>query len=371
MALCIVMPTVAAVLYYSLFASDRYVSDTQMVMSDQTGTTSPLSSLAGAAGAAGGKSSLLSLVGMEAGSSGGGSDSAIVTNYLQSTQAMEALDKTIGLRKMWSAASIDYLSRLSAKASSEDFKKYYDKHITVIADPLNPVIELRVQAFRPQDARLIAQTLVKLAQQTLNAAFEGMREDALRFARSEVTNAQQQLASIDEKVRKFRNVHAEVDPAAGAQGVGAVALGLYGQLATAEAQLRMTLSYAREESPAVKTIEAQIAALRTQIGETRTLLAGDEKGKPYADLLGAYEDLLLNQTFAQSTFTSAMGFLESSRAALAHQQKYLIDFLAPTLPEDAVEPTSIRNVVVVFLASVLLWLIGSLVAAALSEHAHR
>jgi capsular polysaccharide transport system permease protein len=186
-----------------------------------------------------------------------------------------------------------------------------------------------------------------------------------------VTKAQQQLVSIDEKIRKFRNDHAEIDPTAGAQGVGAVAMGLYSQLAAAEAQLRMTLSYAREESPAVKTIEAQISALRKQIAETRTLLAGDEKGKPYADLLGTYEDLLLNQTFAQSALTSAMGFLESSRAALAHQQNYLIDFLAPTLPEDAIDPTSTRNVLVVFLASVLLWLIGSLVASALGEHAHR
>jgi capsular polysaccharide transport system permease protein len=308
---------------------------------------------------------------MDAGGSGASSDSAIVTNYLQSTQAMAALAKTIGLRKMWSAPSIDYLSRLSAGASMEDFKKYYNKHVTVIADPLNPVIELQAQAFRPQDAHLIAQTLVRLAQEKLNAAYAGMREDALRFARSEVANAQQQLASIDEKVRKFRNTHAEIDPSAGAQGVGAVALGLYGQLATTEAQLRMTLSYAREESPTVKTLEAQIAALRKQIAETRTLLAGDENGKPYADVLGAYEDLLLNQTFAQTNLTSAMGFLESSRTALAHQQKYLIDFLAPTLPEDALEPTSTRNVVVVFLASVLLWLIGSLVASALSEHAHR
>ena len=42
-----------------------------------------------------------------------------------------------------------------------------------------------------------------------------------------------------------------------------------------------------------------------------------------------------------------------------------------TVPEDAVEPTSTRNVLMVFLASVLLWLIGSLVAWALGEHAQR
>jgi len=72
-----------------------------------------------------------------------------------------------------------------------------------------------------------------------------------------------------------------------------------------------------------------------------------------------------------SPLTSAKGFPESSRAALARQQSYLIDFLTPTLPKDAIAPKSTRNVLVVFLASVLLWLIGSLVASALGEHAHR
>ena len=369
MAWCVLLPTVMAAAYFWLIASDRYISDTQMVLKDQAGAPG-LASLGAAAGGAGGASALLSLVGMGAGAGSGASDdSAIVVSYLQSPQAIDALDRKIGLRKMWSNSSIDYVSRLSSDASIEDLQKYYAKHVSVTSDPLDPVIELQVEAFRPQDAQLIATTLVSLAQAKLNTTYQGMRQDALGFARSEVARAQKELASIDDKLRDFRNQHGEIDPAAAAQGVGGVAVGLFAQLQSAEAQLRMTQSYARDKAPAVKALKTQIAALRSQIARTRGMLAGGQDKKTYSDLLATYQHLLTDQTLAQGAYESAVAFLASRRAALAHQQTYLIDFLAPTLPQDALEPRSTSDVAIVFFASVLLWLTGSLVASALREHA--
>ena len=363
--LSIALPTLIAALYYGLIASNRYVSETQMVLSDQTG--------GGGAIGAGGKSSLASLIGMAAGGGDQTNEQAIVTSYLTSNQAMDAADKAIGLRQMWSSSSIDFFSRLSSDASQEDFHKYYKQHVKLVSDPAEPVIKVEVEAFRPQDAQLIAQTLVKLAQEKLNSAFVGMREDALQFARAEVKQAQNQLASIDEKLRTFRNSHTEIDPKASAQGVGAVTIALFGQLANTEAELKTTLSYAREDSPAVRTLRTRIAALKKQIAENRGMLAGGDepKEKPYADILSSYESMMLDQKFAQEAYTSAMAFLSSSRASLAHQHAYLVDFLAPTLPEEATEPRGARNVLVVFLACTLLWLTGSLLASALREHAKR
>lgn len=368
MGLCILAPTLVAAVYFWLIASDRYISDTQMILSDQP-TMPGTASVGGASG--GGKSSLLSLVGMGGDSAGASIDSAVVVNYLQSTEAMEALDRTIGLRKMWSAPSIDYFSRLSADASAEDFLKYYGKHVSVISSPLDPVIEVQVAAFRPQDAQLIAQTLVTLAQKKLNDSYLHMRSDALDFARSEVTTAEQQLAHVNDKLRDFRNAHRDIDPTAAAQGVGGIANGLLAQQASAEAQLKMARTYAREDSAVVKTLKSQVASLHAQVERTRGLLAGSTENTPYADLLATYEDLELDQKFAQDSYTSAMGFLAASRTALARQQTYLIDFIAPTLPQDALEPRSTRDVVMAFFTSALLWLIGSLVGSALREHARR
>jgi capsular polysaccharide transport system permease protein len=381
MFLTIGLPTALAAVYYGFFASNRFVSETQMVLSEQSGGGGGgLSSLAGAAGGGGGgKSSLLSMIGIAGGDSAGGNEQSIVTNYLQSVEAMDDLDKKIGLRRMWSAPSVDWWSRLSPDASQEDFFKYYGKHVTVLADPADPVIDVQAAAFRPGDAQLIAKTLVQLAQHKLNTAFLQMREDALAFARSEVKQAQQHLAQVDDKLRAFRNQHGELDPTASAQAVGGVAGALFSELASTEADLRTALSYARDDSPMAKSLQARIAALKKQIVASRGMLAGKDAGKssgdladkPYADLLAAYEGLVLDQTFAQDSYTSAMAFLNTSRASLQRQHSYLVDFLPPTLPQDAIEPRGLRNVVLAFLASLLLWLTGSLVFGALREHARR
>lgn len=365
MALCIGLPTLLAAVYYGLFASDRYVSETHMVLSTDANSGGALAGLGKSS------SSLLSMVGISSGSDASGDAQAMVSDYLQSTAAMEALDRNIGLRGMWSASSIDFLSRLSPNASAESFYRYFRRHVAVSADQSDPVLQVQVDAFRPADAQRIGRALVRLGQEKVNSAFQQMREDSLGFARSEVTRAEQRLAAADEKIRDFRNVHGDIDPNATAGAVGTVAGTMFGALSSTEADLRTALSYAKENSPAVKALQARIAALKKQIEADRNLLAGPQSNKPYADLLASYGNLMLDQKFAEAAYTSAMAFLDTSRAATLHQHTYLIDYLPPTLPEESTEPQRARNVLLVFVASFLTYLIGSLVISALREHAHR
>ncbi len=367
MGLTIGLPTFLAAGYYGLIASDRYISDTQMVVSDAHSAGPPSSS----SSPSGGASSLLSLSGLASAAGGPLNEYMMVYSYFTSIEAMEALDKRIGLRRMWSAGSIDFLSRLSRDAPQRDFYRYYTNHITVIADPANPVVEVQVQAFTQADAQLIAKTLVQLAQEKLNEAYLLMEKDALGFARSEVEKAQDKLKEINGKLRDFRNAHGEFDVSANAGGVGTVALGLFSQLASTEADLKTALSYAREDSPLVQSLKARIAALRKQFDVDRQLLAGQgSEGKSYADLVSTYGDLLLDQQFAQGAYTSALAFLTTSRTNLEQHHSFIVDFLAPTLPADSTLPRSWLDLLLVALASALVAMTGSLIFAALREHAH-
>jgi capsular polysaccharide transport system permease protein len=371
MALSVGLPTLLAAAYYGFWASNRYVSETQMILTSDAGSSGGgLSSLGKSSSSGSSATSLLSLVGISPGGDTTANDQEVVINYLQSIEAMEAADRAIGLRKLWSAGSIDPLSRMSPDASAERFRRYYQSHVAVSSDPADPVMELQVQAFSPADARLIGKTLVRLGQEKLNSAYKEMREDSLGFARSEVTRAEQRLTAVNDKIRAFRNAHGDIDPSATAGAVGTVAGTTFGELSGTEAQLETALSYARPDSPMVKALQARIAALKKQMAADRGLLAGSQTNKNYANLLAEYEDLLLDQKFAEAVYTSALAFLDSRRAATVHQQTYLIDFIKPTLPEESIEPQSKRNVMLVFLASFLTYLIGSLIISTLREHAH-
>jgi capsular polysaccharide transport system permease protein len=368
--LCVVLPTLLAGLYFGFIASDRYLSETQMIVSSAPGSSGGGGISLDKSGS-GGASSLLSLVGISPGGDATSTDQEMVASYLQSTEAMLAADRAIGLRKLWSRPGIDFLSRLSPDASAERFLRYYQKRVTVTEDALDPVIDIKVQAFSPADAQLIARTLVQLGQNKINDAYRQMREDSLDFARSEVTRSEQRLITVDDKLRDFRNAHGDLDPSATATAVGSVAGATFGQLSSAKAELQAALSYARPDSPLVKGLQSWVDALEKQMGADRGLLAGNTATKKnYARLLGEYEDLLLDQKFAQTIYTSALAFLDSARAATMHQQTYLVDFVKPNLPEDSTEPKSALDVTLVLIATLLAFLTGSLIVAALREHAH-
>jgi capsular polysaccharide transport system permease protein len=86
--------------------------------------------------------------------------------------------------------------------------------------------------------------------------------------------------------------------------------------------------------------------------------------------MSTYGDLVLDQQFAQGAYTSAMVFLESSRTNIEQHHGFLVDFLAPTLPGDSTLPRSSKDLLLVALASALVAVTGSLILAALREHAH-
>jgi capsular polysaccharide transport system permease protein len=367
----VVLPTLLAGLYFGFFASDRYVSETQMIVSADSTPGGGGGFSLGKSSSGGAASSLLSLVGASPGGDATSTDQEMVASYLQSNEAMLAADRAIGLRKMWSGSAIDFFSRLSPDASAERFLRYYQKRVTVTEDPLDPVLDIKVQAFSAADAQLIAKTLVRLGQDKINDAYAQMRGDSLNFARSEVTRSEERLSAVDDKLRNFRNAHGDLDPSATATAVGSVAGATFGQLSSAKAELETALSYARPDSPLVKGLQAWVAALEKQMGADRGLLAGGKQAnKNYARLLGEYEDLLLDQKFAQTIYTSALAFLDSARSATMYQHTYLIDFVKPNRPEDSTEPKSALDVTLVLVATLLAFLIGSLVVSALREHAH-
>jgi capsular polysaccharide transport system permease protein len=51
------------------------------------------------------------------------------------------------------------------------------------------------------------------------------------------------------------------------------------------------------------------------------------------------------------------------------QSRYLVDFIPPTLPEEALWPRRARSVGLSFACALLIFAVGSLILAAIREHA--
>jgi capsular polysaccharide transport system permease protein len=127
------------------------------------------------------------------------------------------------------------------------------------------------------------------------------------------------------------------------------------------------LSFMRADSSRVRTLRSRVEALQSQVEKERTRLAS-ESGPDMTRLIFGYEPLALDQKLAEQQYASALTSLEAARIEAQRKQRYLIAFVSPRLPDEAIEPERARNVFIVFLLAFLVYGIGALIWSAIKEH---
>lgn len=349
--LFVVAPTLAAAVYFAAFASNRYVSQVQLVVlgdSMDVGASNPL----------------LSLI---APGSVSPSGTIMLYNYLQSQEMVENLDKTIGLRQRFAAPDADYLSRMRSDAEIEDFYEYYLKRVTVTVEPNSPVLTVTAEAFTPKDAQAISQGLLAISEQTLNKLLSKRQNDTIAFARAEVATAESRLVDVQKRITEYRMQHSEIDPVQAASAVGSVVGDLTKSLMIARAKLTAMQTYLKAKNSQVQLQKAEVESIEGQLAAARKSLAGTTDGT-YAALVSEYETLKSEEELAQEGYSKSLEFLAVARGDAQRQHAYVMGLVSPTLPEKSTEPRRFRSVLTVFVVSLLCFGIALLAVTAIREH---
>lgn len=350
------IPTMLAVAYYGFIASGRYVSSTQIVI--QSAEMS--SSMGGIQGLLGG--------GMLAGGGMGGSQGDILAAYIHSTSILDTLDELLDLRDVYSPDRVDEISKLGSKSSQEKFLEYYKSMTAVQWDAATSMLTIEVEAFSPNDSKLILDTIIMLSEEKLNSLSERKQRDRVVFARQELSLAEKRLYGARLAVTEFRRKYGEIDPVKAAEASGGLLASIQAQLAAERAQLS-TLQFAMHSgSPQVRAAKVRIVALETQAKLERSNLAGNS-GVVLSDLVSEFEGLLIEEDFARAAYTSALAFLENTRASAQQESSYVVDFIAANMPDEATRPARLVIILTVFLVSLLSLGILKLIVAAIKEQA--
>jgi len=347
------LPTLVASIYFGLIASDIYISETRYAIRS-TDRAAPTDLLSG----------VLATTGISSKSS---EDSEIVKDYILSRDMLKELENRIGLRAHYGSDAVDWVSRLPADATDEDFLEYYRKMVAVETDTSSDISLLRIRAFDPETAQRIAETIVELSEQLINRWSERITEDTLRFARKELDFAEDKVREASAALTKFRNESGSVDPGEETSAVLALVMTLEGSLAQAKAESMEAESYLRSDSTQIKQLKARIAALQSQIKSERERLTGKDEAD-LTRLISSYQPLILDQTLAEQRYASALASMELARADAQRQQRYLIPFVQPSIPDEALEPERLWNILTVLVGSLLVFGVGGLIWSAIMEH---
>ena len=149
--IAVAAPTAIAALYYGLWASPRYVSETQFIVrSDQGSQSAP------------GGSVLRPPGGVRDWPFD--DDSNAVFSYLGSRDAVVGLEAALPLRKIYARDQADALARFPQPFFGDSFEHlywYYGDRVTAFSDVDTGIITIQAQAFRPEDAQAIARQLLR------------------------------------------------------------------------------------------------------------------------------------------------------------------------------------------------------------------
>lgn len=361
-AIFVVLPTLLAAAYLYLIASDQYVSEAHFIVRSQSSSSSASSS-----GGLGG------LLGGMGGGGGGGSltsigDSMTVGDYLQSHDAVEALQKRLDLVALFRRPGADVLSRLMiARPTPEFLHNYYQKQVQVEFDESTGITTLTARAFRPADAYAIASQLLLLGERRVNEMNTRSYNDAVALSKQQLGETERSLRAVGAKVTNFRQTERDIDPANSASAQIGLVTQLQGNLAAARAQLQATGQLIGTNNPQADALRQQIRSLETQLSSQNGRLTG---GGSIASGLGTYEDLQTQRGFLQQRYVSVSTSYEQARQNALKQQLYIVRVVNPNMPVKSIYPQRFLTVLTILVALFVIYAIGWLLVTGVREHAN-
>lgn len=352
--ICVGLPTLLMALYMIFIASPRYDAEFELTFSTyaepQKLSTGLQQALFG--------SSQANIVDF----------GVILYEYIESPALLMKLDKDLHLRNYYSSPKVDWLSRMRKDASLETFMFYFNWYVSA-SYSLGGYLTVDVEAFDPQFTLKLSQAIVKASDQMINDITMRARQNEVKYAEDELKLEEDRLRKARLALTNFQNAHTDINPPVSANQLTGIVGKLQSDLSTQRTQLNDMLSYMSPNSPQVAAVKFQIAALEKQLKEQQQTLANTGDGTPYSKILDEYSRLQVNEEFAKNAYQAAQQGLEVARADAARQESYLIDFAPPYLPDKASILIPIEYTLAVFGASLVLFGIGSLIAAAFRDHA--
>lgn len=327
-----------ATIYWGFVASDRYVSEAQVVIEK--------TDLSG-----GGNVDLTAFI---AGSSGiNHGDQLLLRAHLLSVDMSAKLDARLKLREHYSDRSRDVLSRMwSVDSEQEWFHKHYLGRTSVEFDEYAGLLVIKAQAYDAKMAQAIASALVEEGEAYMNELAHRLARDQVNFLERQVDENAKRVMKTRQELVAYQNQQGMLSPEAMAETLLASIGRLESQATELKTKRSAYLGYLSPTAPAIVELGLQLQAVEKQIAVEQSRLTSS-KGRTLNRTVEEYQRLEIAAKFAQDVYKTALVGLEKGRVEVARNLKKVSVLQTPTLPQYPLEPRRFYNIVVFALAALI------------------
>ena len=350
----VILPLAIAILYYSFFAIDRYVSVSKVVVRQpQDGQAANIPSLALLMGGTNPTSR---------------EETLFLQEFIQSIDMMNYLQGQYQWVQAYAAQGTDPLYFLNENSSAEDLLKFYNKIVTTHFDELTGLLEVEVQAPNSALAEQMLNGILKESERFINEISHKIARDQMQFFEIELANAKRNYEQKKSDLIAFQNENSILDANAAAESLAQIIVGLETQLTTERANLKALQSALSASSPQVKQQQARIRAIEQQLQVEKKQLVSAADGEQLNVIASRFHNLTIDAGIAEESYKLAVTALENARIEGSKKIRTLVTVVSPNLAQTAIYPERLYNLGTLFVLLLLLYGVARFVIATIEDH---
>jgi capsular polysaccharide transport system permease protein len=350
----VVVPTALSVAYFGFVASDVYTSESRFVVRSPQRQQS---------------NSVLGSILSGSGFARSQDDAFSVHDYVMSRDALRELEEKLQISSSYSSNSIDFASRFPSFLmgnSFEELHKYYLKQVVINHDSTSNISQLTVHAFSAVQAHAMNEQLLIMSERLVNQINERGRQDLVKYALSEVNEAERKAKDATVALASFRNQRSVFDPDRQSLIQLQQISKLQDELIATKMQLAQLLTLT-PDNPQISVLQKRSTSLQKEMDAEMNKIAG-VGGNSLTNKAADFERLSLERAFADRQLSSAMASLENAKNEARRKVLYLERIVQPNTPDFALQPKRIRGILSTLMLGLATWGILAMLLAGVREH---
>jgi capsular polysaccharide transport system permease protein len=344
----VVLPTLAAIVYFGFLAADQYVAEAEFTVS---AGESPLRDGVESLSAA----PLMLIL----------QDTQIITNFLHSREIVDELQKRIKLRALYSTDKADFFARFDAADPVERLVKYWKQVSRAKVKLPGGLITFSVRAFSPEDAKLVADTTIALCDELVNRLNARINHDAVALAEIEFQRASDELAKTLAAEEVARNQSGMLETKVSAEAISTLVRQQKTSLLNLSGAYDTQLKYMNPDAAQMQELKARIDVLRGQIAKLEAQLtsapgatidaASAEGDLTVSAAMTKFGELEVRRKAAEHLYENAASALEHARIAAEFKLIYFKVYVQPSLPQESEYPSRGLDIFLAAVGSLATW----------------
>ncbi len=348
----VIMPTIIFGFYILLIAPNRWVAESKVIVRNvSSGNNNPT-----ALGFIIGEFNSISR-----------EDAFFLKEYIYSYDMFEYLDQNINLCRLYRQGVWDPFSRLFRRTAKEDALNYYKSKISVILEENSGVLTISAQGYKPKDAQAINKAIIERSEWFLNEISHKIAKDQILFFETQIKLATKRMNDAQKAIIAFQVDNNIIHPLIQAESGAKLIANLMAELASQEAELKALQSYLSNNAPQIVALQSKITALKQQINQESNLIAGGDTQSLNSIYL-KFQNLEIEAKLAEEIYKTTIASLEKNNLNVDKQFKSLVIISSPTLPEKAILPKRLYNLILFFVIIIAIYGTTKLIVISIKEH---